>query len=1066
MADGRIIIDTLIDDSGANRGARRLKNRLEELKNAYKRNGYSANEAFRRAWQDINSSNENGTNRLIGNIQSTHSRASTILGSAVLATGAALTSIAGFAFKTGVSFEDAFANANKTISTTPQKMEELKNGIISMSEHMPESANEISQVVAAAGQLGIKTDNILGFSKVMVELGDSTDMSSTQAADSLARLANVVQMPQSQFDRLGASLLNVGNNLATTEGETTAMAMRIAGTGHQIGMTVPEILGFSGALSAVGIQAEEGGSSFSTLMSNMQLAVNKGGTSLQQFAQVAGMSSDQFKKAWQKDAASAIIAFITGLGNMKKQGKSAISVLTDMGIKNVRLRDTLLRASGAGDLFTRALGIANQGWTQNIALTREVSHRYETTANKLKMLKNSITALGIEIYEKFATPMKGAIDIALKNVSALSQALSSGQLSNSLAQIGQGLGSLISVISSLVRVILPPLITILGIVSTHAGLFAAAIVGVVTAMKTFKIVTSIISTIQGLQKAWESAKLAVEAYKSMETALAVTQNFTTVELTAKETLVGLLTGKIKLATVAQRLWNIAMSTNPIGLIITAIVTLIAVFGALWITSSSFRNFWINLWQDAKKACSKAIEGIKVIFTNLENFFTNTLPNAFKSTINFLRQDWKEILLLLVNPIAGGFALIYKHNATFRTSVNNFIANVKGIIKNGTNSTISTFQSFGNKVTNFFTKTVPKWISIVNNNFTNLPYKLGYALGFTIQKFKTWGTQSYNYFKTNIPIWINLITNYFKTLPSRVWNSLLNTINKTKSWGSTMKNQATTTSKNFVNNITSFLSRLPSRIWSYLVSSINRVTNWGNRMRSQALSTGRSFVSYITNSIVELPGRISNTLSNALYRVINWGYSLISAGRNAASELVNAIINGVESLPSQMEQIGENIVRGVWNGITSMGSWFQSQISSFFSGMVDGAKAALGIHSPSRVMRDEVGKWILPGIKVGIDETMPNLQDNLKDKMLNLTKKMRASVQLHSANLGASMISKNILISNKNDDEIPKPVVINVENKNYLDSKEIAGHTTKKVIENISDMQRNYNISIGGGISFV
>ncbi len=187
------------------------------------------------------------------------------------------------------------------------------------------------------------------------------------------------------------------NNMATTEQDISAMALRLAGAGSQVGMSEDEILSFSSALSSVGIEAEAGGSAFSKVMIDMQLATETGGEKLENFAKVAGMSSSEFSKAFKEDAPTAIMAFIEGLGKAKENGQSAIGILDDMGISEVRLRDTLLRASGASDLFSKALGIGSKAWSENNALTKEAQVRYETTASKIAMAKNRLIETGQKI---------------------------------------------------------------------------------------------------------------------------------------------------------------------------------------------------------------------------------------------------------------------------------------------------------------------------------------------------------------------------------------------------------------------------------------------------------------------------------------------------------------------------------------------------------------------------------------------------------------------------------------------------------------------------------------------
>ena len=318
--------------------------------------------------------------------------------------------LAGVSAKAAIDFESAFAGVRKTVNASESDMKKLETGIRDMAKEMPTAATEIAGVAEAAGQLGIKTDSILGFTKTMVMLGDSTNMSAEEAATSLARLANITGMSQNDFDKLGSTIVALGNNLATTESEITAMSLRLAGAGHQVGMSEAQIMSFAGALSSVGIEAEAGGSAFSKVMIDIQLATEKGGKKLEQFAKVAGMSSKDFKKAFEKDAASAIMKFIEGLGSAEERGMSTIGILDSMGIKEVRLRDALLRAAGASDVFSEALNIGTQAWEDNNALSNEAEQRYKTTASQIKILMNNLKELAMQIGEALLPYVQSFVD--------------------------------------------------------------------------------------------------------------------------------------------------------------------------------------------------------------------------------------------------------------------------------------------------------------------------------------------------------------------------------------------------------------------------------------------------------------------------------------------------------------------------------------------------------------------------------------------------------------------------------------------------------------------------------
>ncbi len=341
-----------------------------------------------------------------------------------------------YAVKTGLDFESAFAGVKKTVDATDEELQMFRDEIRNMAKEIPQSASAISEVAEAAGQLGIKNAYLMDFTEVMSNMGVATNMSATEAATALARLANITKMPQENFGRLGSTIVALGNNLATTESEITEMSLRLAGAGHQVGMSEAQILGLAGALSSVGIEADAGGSAMSTVMSEMQIAVENGGEYLEEFANVAGMSSEQFQKSFRDDAAQALVSFVTGLEKMESKGKSAIATLSDMGITEIRQRDALLRLSGAGDILSQSLGIATQAWSENNALTNEAEQRYETLESRLQILKNNAADFGISIYDNLRDPLKNAVDESIVYVERLHGAFQSGGLNSVVKEIG------------------------------------------------------------------------------------------------------------------------------------------------------------------------------------------------------------------------------------------------------------------------------------------------------------------------------------------------------------------------------------------------------------------------------------------------------------------------------------------------------------------------------------------------------------------------------------------------------------------------------------------------------
>lgn len=370
--------------------------------------------------------------------------------------------------KASMEFESAFASVRKTVDATEEEYESLSASVKQMSTEIATSSSTIAEVMANAGQLGIQKDYLVDFTRTMIDLGNSTDISADEAATAIAQFANVTRMAQTDFGRFGSALVDLGNNFATTEFAIMNMATRLAAAGSQVGLTQPQILGFATALSSVGLEAEAGGTAFSKAMIQMQVAVETGNDSLKDFAKVAGMTTDEFKAMWKSDPAGAIEAFIVGLSKMDEQGISAIATLEEMGLTEVRLRDTLLRATNATELFSEAQETANEAWEENVALSNEASKRYATTESKLKNLKNTAILAAQRIGDDLNPTVQNLIDGA-KDLLEKFMALDEEQrlMIVKLAAIAAAAGPTITVFSKIVKVV--------GSVSTGFGKFATTV---------------------------------------------------------------------------------------------------------------------------------------------------------------------------------------------------------------------------------------------------------------------------------------------------------------------------------------------------------------------------------------------------------------------------------------------------------------------------------------------------------------------------------------------------------------------------------------------------------------
>ena len=333
------------------------------------------------------------------------------VGTVVMGMGVAVGAGLALATREAIQWESAWASVTKTVKGSDEELGALEGQLRDMALVLPATHEEIAAVAAAAGALGVETPNVARFTRVMIDLGEATDdLDAQTAATGLAQFMNVIGTSEADVDRLGSSLVALGNNGASTEGQILAMGQHLAAAGKIARLSEGDVLGFASALTSVGIEAEAGGTAFSRVFISIDDAVKTGGASLETFASVAGMTTTQFAKAFRQDAAGAITSFVEGLGRIDASGQSLTSTLDDVGLGEIRVRNALLSAAGAGDLMREAVELGNDAWDQNNALVEEAAKRYETTEARLKMARNAIVDASIEIGDTLVPLLASAAD--------------------------------------------------------------------------------------------------------------------------------------------------------------------------------------------------------------------------------------------------------------------------------------------------------------------------------------------------------------------------------------------------------------------------------------------------------------------------------------------------------------------------------------------------------------------------------------------------------------------------------------------------------------------------------
>lgn len=306
--------------------------------------------------------------------------------------------IGGGAVKAAMDFESAFADVKKTITATEPEFQKLSADIRQMSKEIPVTSVELSKIAALGGQMGISIGAMDEFVSTVAALDVAVDgIDAETAAAGLAQIGNASGTGTTYLKGMASALVHLGNNAASTEGEILEFTKRLVGAGTNIGLTLPQVMAIGTAMANVGINAEAGGTAFSTVLKKMSLAVTEGGAHLDAFAKVAGKSASEFAAQFKAAPIEAINAFVAGLHTARGNGEDLNVVFKDLGTSGIRVADTLARLSGAGNGVADMLVYANQGFESQDKHLIEAHKKYETFANKLQVVKNQLYDVGVTI---------------------------------------------------------------------------------------------------------------------------------------------------------------------------------------------------------------------------------------------------------------------------------------------------------------------------------------------------------------------------------------------------------------------------------------------------------------------------------------------------------------------------------------------------------------------------------------------------------------------------------------------------------------------------------------------
>lgn len=321
--------------------------------------------------------------------------------------------------KAAMDWETAFTGVRKTNDEVVDSngkviysYADLEKGLRGLAKTTPMSHTELAGLAETLGQLGIPTDDVVEFTDVIAKMGVTTNLSSEEAATAMAQFLNITQSGNDTVSNLGSSIVELGNNMATTERDILMMSQRWATTGKQIGLADHQMMAISATLLSMGVNVEAGGSALQRFGQKVNSAVIDGGEKLNILAKTSGVTAEEFATAWREKPAKAMQMFFKGLNKSKEAGDNVNATLKELGITSVNELNALLALAGGHELLGKALTMSENAYAKNTALSEEAAKAYETTASKLQVFWNKLKDIAITLGGPLLDALTSALDAA------------------------------------------------------------------------------------------------------------------------------------------------------------------------------------------------------------------------------------------------------------------------------------------------------------------------------------------------------------------------------------------------------------------------------------------------------------------------------------------------------------------------------------------------------------------------------------------------------------------------------------------------------------------------------
>ena len=337
------------------------------------------------------------------------------VGQRFLAFGTAVEAAVFQSVKAFADFESAFTSVERTSELTGSALDDMRAKLIEISTTIPVAFGDVSKVATLGAQMGIAADSLDEFTNTVVKFATITGISVEETAMSFGRLAQMMDVPVSQFENLSAAVSFTGVNSVATDTEILRMSESIAVAANQAGLAADETIGFAAALASLKVRPEEARGVLVRLFRQIDLSVSQGGKSLNDFAKVVGSTSDEAANLWKQDPSQFVQSFLQGAQATGQLNQ----VITDLGITNTRELNVIQRLAGNMDVLTSSLADSKEQYVLGTYAQEAYGKVADDLNSKITVMQNSFAALQAKLGEGMGEALKPLIDVISAALKAL-----------------------------------------------------------------------------------------------------------------------------------------------------------------------------------------------------------------------------------------------------------------------------------------------------------------------------------------------------------------------------------------------------------------------------------------------------------------------------------------------------------------------------------------------------------------------------------------------------------------------------------------------------------------------